>query len=213
MARPAGVRNQDYEEKRQALLQSMIRYIQRDDVIAPSLRQLAIAASVSDVSLKHYFDDRQGVVIALLEEVNRSTAQLREAMRQPAASIAEAVNAYVDLADRVSENVAFMRWHVFALREAMADPEVYDAYDSFILRPASEALGECLMRSSGGTMSYQSARQAASHIVFNAMFLAMQGMFGRQTGADRKFRERMTRFATWFVHGMERVPAGEKPLS
>lgn len=211
MPRPAGVRNQDYEEKRRALLSALISFIQSEGVLAPSMRQFAIAAGVSDVCLKHYFDDRRGLVVALLEEMNKNTAKLREEMRQPARSISEAVAAYVHLADKVSQNKPFMRWQVFALREATADPVIYEAYEKYLLRPASEALGESLMRSSGGRLGYEATLQAASHITFNAMFLAMQGLFGRDEGEDRKFLERMTRFADWLVHGLETPESGRRP--
>ena len=80
MARPAGVKNQDYEEKRVALLDAMISHVEREDVVQPSLRQLAIAAGVSDINLKHYFGDRRGVVIALFKHMRDTTRQVRASL-------------------------------------------------------------------------------------------------------------------------------------
>lgn len=208
MARPAGVKNQDYDEKRKALLKSMTEFIQQNDVIDPSLRQLSIGAGVSDVTLRHYFNDRQGVIVALFQSVSEANSAIREAFRQPASSLEKAVNNVTEIWGRISKNASYMRWHVFAIREAIADPVVFDAYEKHVIKPTSEALGEGLMRSSGGTMSFQSGRQAATHIIFNSMFLSLRELLRREDGDNSNYEARMSRFGGWFVHGMANAPDG-----
>jgi AcrR family transcriptional regulator len=213
MSRPAGTKNQDHSEKRLALLVSMTKYIECSNNDFPSLRQLSISAGVSDVTLRHYFNDRQGTVIALLKHIRETTVPVRDAMRQPAASVEDAVNAYIALAGTMGENETFMRWHVFALREAIVDPVVHAAYREHILEPSSEAFGECLSRSSGGHMGFPAARQAAAHIIFNAMFLAMQRLLSPPSPSRASMQQSLGEFSNWMLFGILEDPHGTGPSS
>ena len=125
MSRPVGIRNQDYDEKRLALVDAMLDYVVQPSTTLPSLRQLAIAAKVSDAALRHYFGDRRGVIIALIERIKEKTDGLRLGLQQPAASIEAAVTEYVTVAGQLGEHPTYLRWHVFALREGMVDAEVF----------------------------------------------------------------------------------------
>lgn len=203
MARPAGVRNQDYEDKRTALLEAMLAYVECEHVVQPSLRQLAIGAGVSDVSLRHYFGDRRGVVIALFDHLRDTTRGIRETMRQRAETVSEAISIYLSLASRAGSDESYIRQHVFALREAMADGEVYAHYQTSVLEPAADALGEGLVKSSNGVLSTEAARQAASHIVFNAMFLAMQRLIDPEKTSVADMTGQLKRFTRWITSGLE----------
>ena len=64
---------------RTALARSLAGRLQRDDGAPTSLAELAAAAEVSTTTLRHYFDDRNGVVRAVLETVRAdSTEYLRD---------------------------------------------------------------------------------------------------------------------------------------
>ena len=69
MPRPAGVRNHDFESKRTALLDTLTQFALEDNMQRPSLRQFAIAARASEPTLRHYFRDRQGLIIAILQYI------------------------------------------------------------------------------------------------------------------------------------------------
>ena len=73
MPRPAGVRNHNFEAKRTALLETLTEFALQDDLRRPSLRQFALAAGASEPTLRHYFRDRQGVVIAILVRIDYET--------------------------------------------------------------------------------------------------------------------------------------------
>ena len=66
MARPSGSRNADYEARRAAIALSVSRALHGTDGRAPSMAALAKAAGVSVPTLKHYFSDHDGVVLAAL---------------------------------------------------------------------------------------------------------------------------------------------------
>lgn len=66
MARPSGTRNPGYAEKRRRLAQAAIGPLL--DLESPlSLRQVARAAGVSVPTMRHYFDDLDGVTEAAFE--------------------------------------------------------------------------------------------------------------------------------------------------
>lgn len=203
MARPAGVRNQDYEDKRQALLASMLAYVELEDVVQPSLRQLAISAGVSDVSLRHYFGDRRGVITALYEYLRENSKGIRAMMRQKADTVTDAISAYIAMIGHAGADARYINRHVFALREAIADMEAYKSYEKDVLNPAADALGEGLVKSSGGLMDMDAARQAASHIVFNTMFLAMQRAMADGPYDTDLFSAQLQRFSNWVSTGLE----------
>ena len=75
MARPSGSRNADYEARRARIALSVSRALHGPDGRAPSLAALAKAAGVSVPTLKHYFHDHDGVVLAALAAAH-SAAQV-----------------------------------------------------------------------------------------------------------------------------------------
>jgi AcrR family transcriptional regulator len=67
MGRPRGTRSQDYEHRRAALAQAMLRGLTDDDGAPATFRGLARAAGVTLPTLKHYFSDHDGAVEAALQ--------------------------------------------------------------------------------------------------------------------------------------------------
>ncbi|TNE84726.1 MAG: TetR/AcrR family transcriptional regulator [Deltaproteobacteria bacterium] len=65
MSRPIGTKNPDYDEKRAALADGVMRALFADANV--SLRGMAQACGVSRPTLVHYFGDREGAVCAALE--------------------------------------------------------------------------------------------------------------------------------------------------
>lgn len=76
MPRPAGARNHDFDEKRAALLDALTDFALSADLRRPSLRQFAQAMNASEPTLRHYFGDRQGLIIEILENIGRKGAPL-----------------------------------------------------------------------------------------------------------------------------------------
>lgn len=139
MPRPAGVRNHDFEAKRKALLDTLTEYALNDDLRRPSLRQFAIAAGASEPTLRHYFSDRRGVVIAILEHINARTVPLWDIIATPAEKLETAVEEYYRVSQAGLWHAGFARAHAFGLIEGLADEQVGRAYLKFLLNPALEA--------------------------------------------------------------------------
>ncbi|HRJ00802.1 MAG TPA: hypothetical protein PKV67_08485, partial [Hyphomonas sp.] len=93
MPRPSGARNHDFDEKRAALLNTLTRYALTADLRRPSLRQFAMAAKQSEPTLRHYFGDRQGLVIEILENLRSRAMPLWIAFEEPSENVDAALDA------------------------------------------------------------------------------------------------------------------------
>lgn len=67
MARPQGSRNQNYDQERARLSSMIMERLTQPDGPSASLRALATHCQVSPPTLRHYFEDRDGAVIAAFE--------------------------------------------------------------------------------------------------------------------------------------------------
>lgn len=74
MGRPAGSRNEGYDERRAALAAAVVPRLTANDGPQASLAELASAAGVSVPTVKHYFGDRSGLVAAALRTMGQSGA-------------------------------------------------------------------------------------------------------------------------------------------
>ncbi|MEM1036203.1 MAG: TetR/AcrR family transcriptional regulator [Pseudomonadota bacterium] len=161
MPRPAGVRNHDFEKKRSALLDQLTDFALNDDLRRPSLRQFAIAAGASEPTLRHYFSDRQGVVIAILNHIHDRGLSLWDVIKTPSADTASAVDEYFRVTQAGLTHGGFARAHAFGLIEGMADEVVGQAYLKALLDPALEAVQHKLKATSGATYDGDAGRSAA----------------------------------------------------
>jgi AcrR family transcriptional regulator len=105
-----------------------------------SLRQFAIKAGVSEPTLRHFFADRRGVVIALIGYFAEGARQFLEESAKPADTLQEAVSGYGALALAGAQSDLFAQAHAFALVESIHDPEVAKAYLERIIEPSLQAL-------------------------------------------------------------------------
>ena len=140
MARTPGARNHDFEDKRRALLNTLTDFALDADLRRPSLRQFAIAASTSEPTLRHYFTNRRGLILAILELLGERGRPLWEDLSRPAPNPTEALQEFfrVSLADM--REGQFVRAHAFGLIEGMADPRAGQAYLNFLFEPALDSV-------------------------------------------------------------------------
>jgi AcrR family transcriptional regulator len=94
MSRPAGVRNHDFDQKCAALVDGLTRFAVSAELRRPSLRQFAKAVDASEPTLRHYFKDRRGVVVAILENMGKFAKSIRHDLAVPAETVASAVQQY-----------------------------------------------------------------------------------------------------------------------
>ena len=167
MGRALGGRNPDYEVRRQYLLDGATEFVLREDVVSPSLRQIAIAVGASDPTVKHYFGTRTELVIDILKNVGARCEDWRKVLRKPFPSLTEALRDFGELSRSIPENRMLVQANLFALRESLTDPSIFGAYIDHVVEPNIEALAERLFNSSGGPTSHETARAAAGMIMSN----------------------------------------------
>ncbi|MCA8892965.1 MAG: TetR/AcrR family transcriptional regulator [Hyphomonas sp.] len=140
MARTPGARNYNFDAKRAALLESVIDFALSGDIQRPSLRQLAMAAETSEPTLRHYFTDRKGLVIAMMAELGERAQPIWAQLSEPAASVDEAVSAcFRHALNRMNDDL-FVRMHAFGMVEGMADRDVGQAYLEHVLEPSLDCV-------------------------------------------------------------------------
>jgi AcrR family transcriptional regulator len=105
-----------------------------------SLRQFAIQAGVSEPTLRHYFNDRQGVVIAIIGYFAEGARDWLARSAEPSKTVADAVAGYAELAMEGSDTDIFAQAHAFALVESIHDPVVARAYLDMIIEPSLQAI-------------------------------------------------------------------------
>ncbi|MEL6858745.1 MAG: hypothetical protein AAFO74_10190 [Pseudomonadota bacterium] len=181
MPRPAGVRNHDFEAKKTALLDALSEFALNDDLRRPSLRQFAIAAKASEPTLRHYFKDRQGLVIAILRHIHDRAIPLWDVIATGAPDTATAVEEYFRVTQAGLTHGGFARAHAFGIIEGMADEKVGQAYLELLLDPALQAVSE-KMDATPGKPETETERRAAAFMMLSpilVMTLHQQLLGGR----------------------------------
>ncbi|MEM1390781.1 MAG: TetR/AcrR family transcriptional regulator [Pseudomonadota bacterium] len=203
MPRPAGVRNHDFEEKRFALLDQLTDFALNDDLRRPSLRQFAIAAGASEPTLRHYFSDRQGVVIAILNHIHDRGVALWDVIKTPSQDAASAVEEYFRVTQAGLTHGGFARAHAFGLIEGMADEVVGQAYLKALLDPALKAVQEKLEATAGDIYLGESGRAAAFMMLAPILVMTLhQQLLGGAESSPIEPDSFLNQIQNWLVSGL-----------
>ncbi|MEM7492629.1 MAG: TetR/AcrR family transcriptional regulator [Pseudomonadota bacterium] len=203
MPRPAGVRNHDFEEKRFALLDQLTDFALNDDLRRPSLRQFAIAAGASEPTLRHYFSDRQGVVIAILNHIHDRGVSLWDVIKTPSKDAASAVEEYFRVTQAGLTHGGFARAHAFGLIEGMADEVVGQAYLKALLDPALKAVQEKLEATAGDIYLGESGRAAAFMMLAPILVMTLhQQLLGGAESSAIEPDSFLNQIQNWLVSGL-----------
>ncbi|MFT5775222.1 MAG: AcrR family transcriptional regulator [Hyphomonas sp.] len=173
MARPAGVRNHDFEQKRNALVEGLSQFAVTAELRRTSLRQFAKAVDVSEPTLRHYFKDRRGVVVAILEYMGTFGRSVRGDFAAPSDSITNAVKDYYKVATPGPQFEMYTRAHAVGLIEGIAEDTAGKAYLKYMLEPALTANTEKLTATPGSPKSALELRAAAFAIRSPLIFMGI----------------------------------------
>ena len=198
MARTPGARNYNFDAKRAALLDSVIDYSLSGDIQRPSLRQMAIAADASEPTLRHYFTDRQGLIIAMIVELGDRAQPIWQTLAEPAESVEEAVNAcFRHALNRISDDL-FVRMHAFGMVEGMADPDVGQAYLEHVLEPSLNCIQQKLAATPGSPADPQELRSASLAMFSPVIMMCLhQHLLGGRTLAPLDGQSTVKYLSDW----------------
>ncbi|MFN4024520.1 MAG: TetR/AcrR family transcriptional regulator [Hyphomonas sp.] len=161
MPRPAGARNHDFDAKRAALLDALTEFALSADLRRPSLRQFAHAMNVSEPTLRHYFEDRHGLILDILDNIGRKGAPLWAMVATPSTDPATAFEEYFRISEAGMRLGGFIRAHAFGLIEGLADETIGQAYLEKVLEPALAAVANKLRATPGAPKDETELRAAA----------------------------------------------------
>ncbi|MEZ5946999.1 MAG: hypothetical protein R3C13_02865 [Hyphomonas sp.] len=173
MARPQGVRNHNFDEKRGALLDRLVAFALGSDLSRPSLRQMAAAVETSEPTLRHYFTDRQGVIVAILGHIGQREPFSWMVPGAPHAPPQETLRECFRMLEDGMRQGGFIRVHAFGIIEGVADPQVGQAYITHILEPALKAVRQKLSAASGGPRTEDKLQAAALAVLSPLLVLCL----------------------------------------
>ncbi len=204
MPRPAGVRNHDFEEKRSALLDALTAFALSADLRRPSLRQFALSVHQSEPTLRHYFTDRQGLVVDILENIGRQATPLWAMVATPSSSPATAFEEYFRISEAGMKLGGFVRAHAFGLIEGLADEVAGKAYLEKVLEPALKAVSEKLRNTPGGPQDESALRAAALAALSPLLVMSLhQELLGGAASAPIDSGAVMNQLQTWLGRALD----------
>ncbi len=203
MPRPAGVRNHDFEAKKTALLDALSEFALNDDLRRPSLRQFAIAAKASEPTLRHYFKDRQGVVIAILKHIHTRAIPLWDVIATGSPDTATAVEEYFRVTEAGLTHGGFARAHAFGIIEGMADEKVGQAYLEYLLDPALKAVAD-KMDATPGKPETKDERRASAFMMLSPILVMTlhQQLLGGQDASPVDTQGFLKLMQGWLASGL-----------
>ncbi len=202
MARPAGVRNHDFDSKRAALLNRLTDYALNADLRRPSLRQFALAVEASEPTLRHYFTDRAGLVVAILENIGARGRAIWAVTATPSSDVGTALAEYYRIALAGMQHGGFVRAHAFGLIEGAADAAAGEAYLANVLEPALNAIGRKLEGTPGAPSDPVARRCAALAMLSPLLALSLhQDLLGGRALAAMKADDLATHLERWLAAG------------
>jgi len=136
MGRPPGARNEGYFDKREEMLQSLVPHLLQAAPGALSLRRMAEGAGVSVSTLRHYFGDRTGVLVAAYEHLHHmARPYLDDAARVRGDDARVELRRFLQGLTIAWKAHQVGRMHVLGLGEGLADPRLGMAYVNDLLEP------------------------------------------------------------------------------
>lgn len=209
MPRPPGRRNRDFEQKRYALIETLTEFVLTEGVELPSFRQLAIAAGTSEPTLRHYFSDRSGVIVAIIIQLSLMGEPVWMGQCKTATSIDETIDQFLDHMMYLQKSARYTRAYAFCMRESMSDEQARKAFLDHVVEPHLDLIAERLMKTRGGPASYEVARAAATMLSSSSMFTVMhQNILGGESHKPIDIDSYFQLLRGWMLDSIRDNPKG-----
>jgi AcrR family transcriptional regulator len=135
MGRRSGSRNLDYDWTRVEIVKRLTDRILSSERSILSFRELALAAGVAPSTLRHYFQDREALLLAVMERVHElGLRHVAEGATAEHGAAPESLRWFLGyLVEGWSRGVG--RAHEFGLTEGLGDAALGPAYLRMLLEP------------------------------------------------------------------------------
>jgi AcrR family transcriptional regulator len=185
MGRRAGSRNADFAATRARLLEQIGQRLAQADGVGASMHDLAQAAGVSTATLRHYFGDRDAVIVAYLEDCliqgARYVAMVATEPLHP--TVAQSLGWALGLICRGLEHSPLGKIHAFGLRAGLESPLLGPSYLRNLLEPTLRCVEARIERHQGrGDLPGRDPRLLALQLVSPLLLavLHQRSLFGCQ---------------------------------
>lgn len=203
MARTPGARNHDFTEKRSALLDLLTDFALNSEFNRPSLRQFAMAAGITEPTLRHYFSDRQGLITAVLQRIGERGQPIWAEVAVPADSSANAMQEFFQIALFRLREGHFVRAHAFGLSEGIANEEVGRAYLKHVLEPALNSVYRKLEATPGQPEDPVELRAAALAALSPLLIISLhQELLGGRSLAPLDNKKIVMQLSAWLSNAL-----------
>lgn len=140
MARPKGRRNDGYEDEKDRLAELIMRHLISEGGADASFRKLAAACDVNPATLRHYFGDRNGAVIAAMEVAHHLGDQGRVIVAKgEMGTVREALLSLFRFFMMGWKNFDIGDVQRFGLKAALGEPVLGPAYINKMFEPTLDA--------------------------------------------------------------------------
>lgn len=140
MTRSKGSRNKDFDEARLALIRKVQAHLLDKPDPTISFRALAEVVGVGVPTLAHYFGDRDGLWLAVMQAFRADgEVHIQNAFKHRPKDLKASLEAFVAQL-LVGWRMGLCALHQFGLRSGFSHPELGPAYVNELLEPTVEAL-------------------------------------------------------------------------
>jgi AcrR family transcriptional regulator len=208
VARTTGSRNANYEEQRLTLARQVRRIVMVPGGPQSSLRDMASAAAVSVATLRHYFQDREGVLTAVLESQRIDAAPYLAGASMPPPRSASVRSALLTLLMRFKDawfQHGVGKVYAASLEAGLSASRLGPAYVESILEPLLQMGEGCLRRHvERGELGPLNERFAALELLSPVLLglLHQDSLLGkscRPLEVDRFLRDHVDRFVRAYL--------------
>lgn len=141
MPRREGSKNEDYENKRNKLLETLFqKLVQKKFREFPSFRNVSELLSVTPPTLQHYFEDRKGLMTALIQYIEQKGEGYLEKVKLPEGKGKESIFKLLQFITSGFEDGPVGTIHQFGLAHGMGEKELGPTYLTHLFEPLLSAV-------------------------------------------------------------------------
>ncbi|TGL72484.1 TetR/AcrR family transcriptional regulator [Leptospira jelokensis] len=174
MTRPEGSKNEDYEVKRNKILESLFqKLVQKKFREFPSFRNVAKLLNVSPPTLKHYFQSRNGVMTALLTHIEIKGEAYLEKILVPEGNGKESIYKLLQYITSGFESGPVGTIHQFGLSHGMGEKELGPSYLVHLFEPLLDAVERRLILHQKQNELIECEPRVAALFLISPLFLVL----------------------------------------
>lgn len=187
MSRTSGSRNSTFELTREQLLHRLRLRLAQEDGLDVSFRELARASQVAVATLRHYFQDRDGVICAIFEDSHQHALPfLQEVAAGQLPALAQSVRWWADYVLNGMLEHDLLALYELGVSACARNQSTGVAFVEHVLEPTLQALEARLERHIARGELRHCAPRVAALALFSPLYMGLlhqQTLYGQRVRA------------------------------